>query len=61
MADAGPSRGDRISALLRHFGLERAHVAACMSGDWGDLITSHSKVIESLTLVCPMLSIGIPE
>ena len=61
MADAGPSREERISALLRHFGLERAHVAACMSGDWGDLITSYSKVIESLTLVCPMLSIGIPD
>jgi ubiquinone/menaquinone biosynthesis C-methylase UbiE len=44
---------ERIIHLLRHLGIERAHFAACMSGDLAGLATLHPDVIASLTLVCP--------
>ncbi len=59
--DASLSPRDRISQLLRHFGIERAHVAACMTGDWGDLVTTQSDIVASLTLVSPMRGIETPE
>ena len=48
------SPADRVEILLRHFGLERVHVAACMSGDWGDLVTKSSDHLCSLTVVAPI-------
>lgn len=45
---------ERIIQLLRHLGIEQAHFAACMPGDWGGLVTSHPDIVSSLTLVCPM-------
>jgi len=55
------SVADRIQALLRRFGLERVHVAACMSGDWGDLVSTCSDRLCSLTVVTPHLNKGIPN
>ena len=55
------SPADRIEILLRHFGLERVHVAACMSGDWRGLITASGDRLCSLTLVNPHLNKGIPD
>ena len=61
MAPAVSSPANRIEALLRHLGLERMHVAACMSGDWGELVTKHADCIQSLTVVAPHLDKGIPD
>ncbi len=44
---------ERIIQLLRHLGIEQAHFAACMSGDWTGLVAVHPDMISSLTLVCP--------
>ncbi len=55
------SVADRVQALLRHLGLERVHVAACMSGDWGDLVSKCSDRLCSLTVVTPHLNKGIPD
>ncbi len=61
MARAESSAAIRIKALLQQFGLERVHVAACMSGDWGELVTEHADCIHSLTVVAPHLDTGIPD
>jgi SAM-dependent methyltransferase len=45
---------DRLLQLLQHFGLERAHVAAAVPGDWRALATAHADRIASLSLVCPI-------
>src|SRR6266568_8820584 len=55
------SPADRVEILLRHFGLERVHVAACMSGDWGDLVTKSSDRLCSLTVVAPSLNKNVPD
>jgi SAM-dependent methyltransferase len=55
------SPADRIGILLHHFSLERVHAAACMSGDWGSLITASGDRLCSLTLVNPHLNKGIPD
>src|SRR5262249_8417065 len=55
------SSADRVEILLRHFGLERVHVAACMSGDWGDLVTKSGDRLCSLTVVAPHLNKGVPD
>ncbi|MBI2986537.1 MAG: methyltransferase domain-containing protein, partial [Deltaproteobacteria bacterium] len=44
---------ERIIQLLQHLGIERAHFAARMAGDWAGLVTSHPDIVSSLTLVCP--------
>lgn len=44
---------ERIVQLLQHLGIERAHFAACMAGDWVGLVASHPDIVSSLTLVCP--------
>ena len=54
------SSADRVEILLRHLGPERVHVVACMSGDWGDLITKSGDRICSLTIVAPHLNKGVP-
>jgi hypothetical protein len=56
MAAKITSPADRVEILLRHFGLERVHVAACMSGDWGDLVTKSADRLCSLTVVAPHLN-----
>jgi ubiquinone/menaquinone biosynthesis C-methylase UbiE len=45
---------DRLIELMRHFGIERAHFAACMPRDWVGLLTGHKDAVASLTLMCPM-------
>jgi len=45
---------DRLIQLLRHFGLARAHFAACMPRDWEGLAAKHPEMISSLTLLAPM-------
>lgn len=61
MASTTSSPADRVGILLDHFGLERVHVAACMSGDWGELVTNFGDRLCSLTLVAPHLNKGIPD
>jgi SAM-dependent methyltransferase len=47
------SVADRISAVLDHLGIERAHFAASMLADVAEFVQRHSRRIASLTLVCP--------
>jgi SAM-dependent methyltransferase len=55
MAPAAPlPLVDRLLQFLQHFGLERAHVAAAVPGDWRGLATTHADRIASLSLVCPI-------
>jgi SAM-dependent methyltransferase len=44
---------DRISEVLDHLGIERAHFAASMLADVAELAQRHPRRIASLTLVCP--------
>jgi SAM-dependent methyltransferase len=43
----------RLVQLLRHLGLEQAHVAGAMPGDWRGLAGDHADRVASLSLVCP--------
>src|SRR5262245_26628571 len=43
----------RIAHVLDHLGIEQAHFAAHVSGDWSELVSTHPHRICSLTLVCP--------
>jgi SAM-dependent methyltransferase len=61
MAPSIPSPADRVETVLRHLGLERAHVAACMSADWAGLVATRAGRIASLTVVAPHLNKGVPE
>ena len=61
MASKILSSADRVEILLRHLGLKRVHVAACMSGDWGDLVTKSGDRLCSLTVVAPHLNKGVPD
>jgi SAM-dependent methyltransferase len=45
----------RIVQVLDQLGIEKAHVAAHMPGDWRELIIDHPHRISSLSLVCPEL------
>jgi ubiquinone/menaquinone biosynthesis C-methylase UbiE len=53
-AQAGQTVAERISHLLRHLNIERAHFAASMPRDWEGLVTTCPDSVSSLTLVCPM-------
>ena len=44
---------ERIVQLIRRLGIEEAHVAAYLPGDWGGLLERHSSAVSSLTLICP--------
>ena len=44
---------ERLVQLLKHLGIERAHVAAAVPGDWRSLATSYADRLASLSLVCP--------
>jgi SAM-dependent methyltransferase len=61
MALAESSPADRIKTLLEQLRLPRVHVAACMSGDWGGLVSQQADCIHSLTVVAPHLNKGVPE
>jgi SAM-dependent methyltransferase len=52
---------DRLETLFDRLGVERAHVLACMSGDWGEFVTRCPGRICSLTVVAPHLNKGVPE
>jgi hypothetical protein len=55
------SSADRVETLLRHLGLERVHLAACMSGDWGELVAKYAHRVCSLAVVAPHLNKGVPD
>jgi len=44
---------DRLLQLLQHLGIERAHVAGAVPGDWRGLATAHADRLASLSVVCP--------
>lgn len=44
---------ERLVQLLQHLGIERAHVAGAVPGDWRSLATSYADRLVSLNLVCP--------
>ena len=44
---------DRLTQVLDHLGIERAHVAASMLADVAGFVQAHPERIASLTLVCP--------
>ena len=50
----------RIRAVLDHLSLDRVHVGACMSADWGGLTESATDRIATLTIVAPHLNKGVP-
>ena len=54
------STADRIISLFDALGLQRVHVLACASADWGDLITHHPQRLQSIAVVAPHLNQGIP-
>ena len=45
---------DRIVALLRQLGIQRAHFASRGLNDWHGLAAQHPEAVASLTLVCPL-------
>src|SRR5688572_27439411 len=44
---------DRVSEVLDHLGIDRAHFAASMLADLAEFAQRHPRRIASLTLVCP--------
>lgn len=44
---------DRLLELLHHLGIERAHIAGAMPGDWRGLVATAADRVTSLSLVCP--------
>ena len=44
---------ERILQLLRHLGIEKAHLAAAWPSDWQGLVAAYPQVVSSLTVVCP--------
>ena len=47
------SVADRLAQVLRHVGIERAHLAASVQADITGFVQAHPERIASLTLVCP--------
>lgn len=45
---------ERISAVLNHLGIERAHFASRNLNDWYGMAARFSDAVASLTLVCPL-------
>jgi SAM-dependent methyltransferase len=58
---AEQSIGERLEALLNHLALDRVHIAACLSSDWGDLVGPLRDRVASLTIVAPHLNKGTPD
>jgi len=44
---------ERIVQLLDHLGIEQAHFAGKMGGDWGGLAATYPARIRSVALICP--------
>jgi SAM-dependent methyltransferase len=44
---------ERLRRLLRHLGIDRAHVAARMPRDWTGLVTAFPEMVATLTLIGP--------
>jgi ubiquinone/menaquinone biosynthesis C-methylase UbiE len=44
---------ERISQLLQHLGIEKAHFAARIPRDWQAVLAAYPKSVASLTLLCP--------
>src|SRR5215471_11869999 len=44
---------DRIIQVLDHLGIQRAHIASAMPGDWQGLVTAFTDRVASLSLICP--------
>lgn len=53
MTGARLSVADRILQLLQHLGVERAHVAGSLPGDWQGLVANSADRVASLALICP--------
>ena len=51
--EADLSVTDRLTQVLDHLGIERAHFAASMLADVAGFVQAHPERIASLTLVCP--------
>jgi SAM-dependent methyltransferase len=58
---SNPTVAERIDALLDHLSLERVHVGACMSADWGGLVGPLKGRVSTLALVAPHLNKGVPQ
>ncbi|MEZ4616200.1 MAG: hypothetical protein R2867_11960 [Caldilineaceae bacterium] len=52
MTDTYLSLPDRITTLLDHLGIQRAHIVARMQSDWHGLARHHPDRIASLSLLC---------
>ena len=44
---------ERVIQLLQHLGIEKAHFAARLPGDWQNFTAAHPECVASLTLLCP--------
>src|SRR5262245_19493188 len=44
---------ERIEQLLKHLGIERAHIVGSVPGDWRGFAMSYADRLASLSLVCP--------
>ncbi len=53
VAHGGRPVEERIVDLLGRLGIEAAHVAAYLPGDWSGLLERHPSAVASLTLICP--------
>src|SRR6266508_616646 len=53
MTDPDLPVAERLVQLLNDLGIERAHVAGAVPGDWRSLTTSYADRLASLSLVCP--------
>ncbi len=51
----------QVVAALDALGLDRCHLAAWASSDWGGLVNEHATRIESLTLAFPAMRLGTPD
>ena len=60
MASSELSVAERIIKVLDELGIRKAHVVACLSSDWGDLIGPFRERLNSLAVVAPHLNQGVP-
>ncbi len=55
------STAERLKLLFDRLDIERAHVMACMSGDWSEFVTCHANRICTFMVVAPHLNKGAPD
>lgn len=53
MTDPNLPVAERLLQLLQHLGIQRAHLAGAVPGDWRGFATSYADRLASLSLVCP--------